>query len=140
MRTIHKLVGTLVVVSMSSLATAATAQTAAESKAADFRALEAEMQQESTNLLSSSPPVDTTAPAEDPVPQATTEQQEIARLTAANLAVQQQLTDLNTMKAQVARLESAVRQFAAGQGFGAPAAMTASARDQGELGAARKPQ
>jgi len=55
MRTIHKLVGTLVVVSMSSLATAATAQTAAESKAADFRALEAEMQQESTNLPSSSP-------------------------------------------------------------------------------------
>ena len=94
MRMIHKLVGTLVVVSMSSLATAATAQTAAESKAADFRALEAEMQQESTNLLSSSPPVDTTAPAEDPVPQATTEQQEIARFRAQEHAMQDESTNM----------------------------------------------
>ena len=44
MRTIHKLVGTLVLISMSSGASLAAAQTAAEKKAANFRALESEMQ------------------------------------------------------------------------------------------------
>jgi hypothetical protein len=96
MRTIHKLVGTLVLVSMSSLATAQAAQTAAERKAADFRALESEMQQESTNMPSSSPPVDTTAPAEDPVPQATTEQQEIARFRAQEHTMQDESTNMPT--------------------------------------------
>jgi hypothetical protein len=94
MRTIHKLVGTLVLVSMSSLATAQAAQTAAEKKAADFRTLESEMQQESTSMPSSSPPVDKTVPAEDPYPKATTEQQEIARFRAQEHAMQEESTNM----------------------------------------------
>src|SRR5438105_3643449 len=79
MRMIHKLVGTLVLMSMSSGASLAAAQTAAEKKAADFRGVESEMQQESTNMPSSSPPVDKTAPAADPIPKATTKAERAAR-------------------------------------------------------------
>ena len=82
MHTIHKLVGTLVLISMSSGASLAAAQTAAEKKAADFGALESQMQRDSTNMPSSSPPVDKTVPAEDPISKATTMQQEIARFRA----------------------------------------------------------
>ena len=94
MRTIHKLIGTLVVISMSSLTTAQAAQTATESKAANFRTLESEMQQESTNMPSSSPPVDRTAPAADPIPRVTTEQQEIARFRAQEHAMQDESTNM----------------------------------------------
>ena len=94
MRTIHKLIGTLVVISMSSLATAQAAQTATERKAANFGALESEMQQESTNMPSSSPPVDKTVPAADPIPRATTEQQEIARFRAQEHAMQDESTNM----------------------------------------------
>ena len=46
-------------------------------------------------------------------------QQEIVRLVAANLAVQQQLAELATVKAQVAMLEAAVQRVAATQASGA---------------------
>ena len=47
------------------------------------------------------------------------QQQEIARLVVANLAVQQQLAELATVKAQVAMLEAAVQRVAATQASGA---------------------
>jgi hypothetical protein len=44
--------------------------------------------------------------------------QEIARLTAANRAVQQRLTELNAMKARVAQLEAVVQRVTATQAVG----------------------
>ena len=47
------------------------------------------------------------------------QQQEIARLAAANLHVQQQLAELAALKAQLARLEGAIQSVAAAQSYGA---------------------
>jgi hypothetical protein len=46
------------------------------------------------------------------------QQQEIARLAAGNLAVQQKLAELAAVKEQMARLEAAVQRVAATQAFG----------------------
>jgi len=101
MHTIHKLVGTLVLISMSSGASLAAAQTAAEKKAADFGALESQMQRDSTNMPSSSPPVDKTVPAEDPISKATTMQQEIARFRAQEHAMQDESTNMPSSSPRV---------------------------------------
>jgi hypothetical protein len=52
------------------------------------------------------------------------QQQEIARLAAANLAVQQQLADLAAVRAQVARLEATLQRGAAARSFVVPDAAT----------------
>ena len=95
MNTINKVTRTLVVVSLWSAMSLASAQpTDSGAKATQFRATESVLQQESTNMPSSSPPVDRTAAPADPIPKATTKQQKRARFAAEERAMQKESTSM----------------------------------------------
>ena len=61
--------------------------------AAKFKAEEQMMQKESTNMPSSSPPVNKSAKAADPIPKATTKAAKEARFKAEEKAMQQESTN-----------------------------------------------
>jgi hypothetical protein len=95
MNRISKIVGTLAFVALASPIGIATAQgTDSSSRAAQFRANEATLQQESTNMPSSSAPVDRTAAPADAIPKAKYTQQKRDRFAAEEHALQTESTNM----------------------------------------------
>ena len=66
--------------------------TTEQQEIARFRAQEHAMQDESTNMPSSSPPVDKTAPPADPIPRATTKAEKAARFADQERTMQEEST------------------------------------------------